>query len=73
MTSPTRVVQTVIMLGGTVDDIALDVHGGHTLLVLGNDAAICLSTAGQDVLDALATLTARAAANQRAMALKAVS
>ena len=73
MTCPTRVIQSVIVLGGTVDDLTLDVHDGHTMLVLGNDAAICLSLASQDVLDKLAVLTAQAAANQRARTLKAVS
>lgn len=73
MISQTRVIQTVIMLGGTVDDIALDTHAGHTTLVLGRDVAVCLSTAPQAVLDKLATLTAQAAADSRARALKAVS
>ena len=73
MTSPTRVIQTVIVLGGTVDDIALDVHDGHTSLVLGNDAAVCLSLAPQSVLDKLAVLTAQAAADSRNRTLKAVS
>jgi hypothetical protein len=71
--SQTRVIQTVIALGGTVDDLALDVHDGHTILVLGTDASVCLSTADQSVLDKLATLTAQAAADCRARALKAVS
>lgn len=71
--SPTRVIQSVILLGGTVDDLTLDVHDGHTTLVLGRDAAICLSLAPQDVLDKLATLTAKAAADGRARTLKAVS
>ena len=73
MISQTRVIQTVIALGGTVDDLALDVHDGHTILVLGADASVCLSTATPDVLDALAALTAQAAADSRARALKAVS
>lgn len=73
MISPTRVIQTVILLGGTVGDIALDVHDGHTTLVLGNDAAICLSLASQDVLDNLATLTAQAAADNRARTLREVA
>lgn len=73
MICPTRVIQFVILLGGTPDDMTLDVHDGHTTLVLGNDAAICLSLASQDVLDKLATLTAQAAADQRARTLKAVS
>ena len=73
MTCQTRVIQTVIMLGGTVDDLVLDVHGGHTVLVLGRDASVCLSTAPQEVLDKLATLTAQAAADMRARTLKAVS
>jgi len=71
--SQTRVIQSVILLGGTVDDIVLDVHDGHTSLVLGKDAAICLSLADQAVLDKLATLTAQAAADKRASSLKAVS
>jgi hypothetical protein len=69
----TCVIQTVVMLGGTVEDITLDTHAGHTTLVLGQDVAVCLSTAPQDVLDKLATLTAQAAADGRARALKAVS
>lgn len=73
MTSPTRVIQTVILLGGTVDDLALDIHDGHTSLVLGQNAAVCLSLAPQDVLDKLATLTAQAASDGRARTLKAVS
>ncbi|MEU9323274.1 hypothetical protein AB0D91_05580 [Streptomyces canus] len=73
MNSPTRVIQSVLLLGGTVDDIALDVHDGHTSLVLGKDAALCLSLANQDVLDKLAVLTAQAAADKRATTLKAVS
>lgn len=71
--SKTRVIQSVILLGGTVDDLALDVYDGHTTLVLGSDAAVCLSLASQDVLDKLATLTAQAAADSRARSLKAVS
>ena len=71
--SPTRVIQSVILLGGTVDDIALDVHDGHTTLVLGKDAAICLSLADQSVLDKLATLTAQAAADKRASTLRKVA
>ncbi len=73
MNSPTRVIQSVLLLGGTPDDLALDTHGGHTTLALGKDAAICLSLASQDVLDKLATLTAQAAADQRARTLKAVA
>lgn len=71
--SPTRVIQSVILLGGTPDDLVLDIHDGHTTLALGKDAAICLSLAPQSVLDKLATLTAQAAADQRARTLKAVS
>lgn len=73
MTSQTRVINAVLMLGGSPDDLVLDQHAGHTTLVLGHDAAICLSLANQDVLDKLATLTAQAAAEQRARTLKAVS
>lgn len=73
MISQTRVIQAVIMLGGTPDDVALDVHAGHATLVLGKDAAVCLSLASQDVLDKLAVLTAQAAADKRARTLKAVS
>lgn len=73
MSSKTRVIQSVILLGGAVDDLALDVHDGHTSLILGSDAAVCLSLASQDVLDKLAVLTAQAAADSRARHLKAVS
>jgi hypothetical protein len=71
--SQTRVIQTVIMLGGGVDDIVLDTHAGHTVLVLGRDASVCLSTASQDVLDKLANLTAQAAADNRARTLREVA
>lgn len=73
MTCPTRVIQSVILLGGSVDDLTLDVHDGHTTLAFGPGAAVCLSLASQDVLDKLATLTAQAAAVKRARSLKEVA
>lgn len=69
----TRVIQTVIALGGTPDDIILDHRGGHATIALSKDATICLSLASQDVLDKLAVITAQAAAHRRAESLKAVS
>ena len=73
MNSHTRVVSTLLLLGGTPEDLVLDHSDGHTTLVLGPHAAVCLSLASQDTLDKLATLTAQAAAAQRARSLKAVS
>ena len=73
MTSPTRVSQALILLGGQPDDIRLDTTGGHLTLTLGTAAAISLCSVDQAVLDKLATVTAQAAAENRASALRQVA
>lgn len=73
MISPTRVSQALILLGGQPDDIHLDERGDHQTIVLGTAAAINLCGVDQDVLDKLATITAQAAADNRARTLKAVA
>lgn len=73
MTSPTRVSQALIFLGGQPDDIVLDATGGHLTIGLGAAATISLCGADQAVLDKLATVTAQAAAENRANALQVVA
>lgn len=71
--SKTRVSQTLLLLGDEPDDIGLDGEGGHLTIGLGSAAAINLCGASQAVLDKLATITAKAAAEHRARGLRKVA
>jgi galactokinase len=70
--NPTRLLNATFALDDNPDNIGYAERDGQPFIVLGNiDLALGLST--QAALDKLATVTATAAANQRARNLKAVS
>lgn len=71
--SKTRVARASIHLGDEPDDIVLDVYNGLPVIGLGTAAAINLDGADQATLDKLATVTAQAAANNRARTLRKVA
>lgn len=73
MISPTRISQVIAFLGGNPDDVVLGEHNGQLTIGLGSGLALNLDGASQEVLDKLATVTAQAAADNRARTLKAVS
>jgi hypothetical protein len=63
----------LIGLTDNPDTLSLEETGGFQFLHLGNCLTIALNLSSQAALDKLATLTAQAAADHRARALKAVS
>lgn len=69
----TRVLNQLIALTDDPDAIELDENDGHIFIVLGGGITLTASLSSQAALDKLATITAQAAANERARALKAVS
>jgi len=71
--NPTRVLNALVALTDNPDDIALTEVDGCAEVLLGNGLALSLALSSQDALDKLATVTAQAAANQRARTLKAVA
>lgn len=73
MDQPTTVLNQTIALTSNPDAIVLDEVDGHQILDLGNRIQVSLTLSSQDALDKLATLTAKAAANQRARRLREVA
>jgi hypothetical protein len=71
--NPTRVTGAPILLGGGPDDIELDARDGHLTIILATGISIGLDFADQAVVDKLATVTAEAAAVQRARSLRRVA
>lgn len=70
--NPTRVLNQTLALGDNPDDIAYAEQDGQPFIVLGS-TSIALGLSSQAAVDKLATVTAQAAAQQRARSLKAVS
>lgn len=70
--SPTRLLDQTLALGDNPDDIQCTVHNGYVFIVLGT-VSIAVSLSSQDALDKLATVTAQAAAQQRARTLREVA
>ena len=68
-----RVLNQLIALSDDPDDISLCETSGQEEILLGAGLALALGVSSQAALDKLATVTAQAAANQRARNLKAVS
>jgi hypothetical protein len=68
-----RILHQLIGLTDNPDTLSLDEADGQQFLQIGNHLTIALSLSSQAALDKLATLTAQAAADQRARTLKAVS
>ena len=67
-----RVLNQLLALGDNPDDIHYDEHNGHGFIVLGS-IQIALSLSSQAALDKLATVTAQAAADNRARNLRKVA
>ncbi|MFI6854545.1 hypothetical protein [Streptomyces sp. NPDC050416] len=72
MTDQTRVLNQTIALGADPDDIHYDQQDGHAFIVLGG-IQIAVGLTSQAALDKLATVTAEAAADQRARTLRQVA
>ncbi|MFE8961805.1 hypothetical protein [Streptomyces iakyrus] len=72
MTDQTRVLNQTIALGTDPDDIHYGEQGGHGFIVLGG-VQIAVGLSSQAALDKLATVTAQAAADQRARNLRTVA
>jgi hypothetical protein len=70
--NPIKLLNQTLLLGDNPDDIQVAVQDGHTFIVLGN-VSIAVSPAGQAALDKLATVTAQAAASNRARRLREVA
>lgn len=71
--NPTRLLNQLVALTSNPDDIELYERGGHAEILLGSGLAIALSTSSQAALDKLATVVARATAEQRARLLREVA
>jgi hypothetical protein len=72
VTDQTRVLNQTIALGDNPDDIHYDEQNGHAFIVLGG-IQIAVSLTSQAALDKLATVTAEAAADNRARTLRTVA
>lgn len=72
MDNQTRLLNQTLALGDDPDDIAYVEHDGHPLIVLGG-VTLALGLSSQAAIDKLATVVAKAAAEQRARSLKAVA
>lgn len=72
MDNPTRVLNQTLALGDNPDDIHYDEQSGHAHLILGN-VFLALGLSSQAALDKLATVTAQAAAENRARNLRKVA
>jgi galactokinase len=70
--NPTRILGQTLALGDNPDDIQYDVRDGYAFIVLGN-VAISLGMSSQAAIDKLATVTAQAAADNRASSLREVA
>lgn len=68
----TRLLDQTLALGSNPDSIQLDEQNGHLLILLGN-IALVVGPNSQAALDKLATVTAQAAANNRASRLREVA
>ncbi|MFD5566586.1 hypothetical protein [Streptomyces cadmiisoli] len=68
----TQVLQQTIALGDDPDSIRFEEQLGHTFIVLGN-VSLALSLSSQAAIDKLATIAARAAADNRARSLREVA
>ncbi len=69
---PTQLLSQTLMLGDNPDDVRFEVQSGHALLILGT-TTVALPLTSQAALDKLATVTAQAAAHQRARTLREVA
>ncbi|MFJ2961232.1 hypothetical protein ACIPIC_02845 [Streptomyces collinus] len=72
MTDQTRVLNQTLALGDNPDEIHYDEQDGRGFIVLGG-IQIALSLTSQAALDKLATVTAQAAADNRARTLRKVA
>lgn len=70
--NPTRVLNATLALGDNPDGITYAVQDGQPSIVL-SGISLALGLSSQAALDKLATVTAQAAADQRARSLRAVS
>ncbi|MFJ6729454.1 hypothetical protein ACIQPQ_31580 [Streptomyces sp. NPDC091281] len=70
--NPTRMLNQLLALGDNPDAIKFEEQMGQTFIVLGH-VTLALSLSSLEALDKLAVVTARAAADARARALKAVA
>ncbi|MFD5491533.1 hypothetical protein ACFWH4_00990 [Streptomyces sp. NPDC127091] len=70
--NPTRVLNQTLALGDNPDDVDYEVRNGHAFIGLG-DFQISVSLSSQAALDKLATVTAQAAADNRARNLRKVA
>lgn len=68
----TRVLNQTIALGDNPDGIHYDEQDGHGFIILGG-IQITVGLSSQAALDKLATVTAQAAADQRARTLRKVA
>jgi galactokinase len=68
----TRLLNQTLALGGNPDDVQIAEQYGHTLIIHGT-VTIAVSLSSQAALDKLATVTAQAAANNRARRLREVA
>lgn len=69
---PTQLLSQTLMLGTDPDDVRFEVQNGHALIILGT-TTVALPLAAQAALDKLTTVTAQAAAYQRARTLREVA
>lgn len=72
MDQPTHLLNQTLALGANPDDIRFEERLGQAFIILGN-VSIAVSLSSQDALDKLATVTARAAADNRARTLREVA
>jgi len=72
MNEPTRVLNQTIALGDNPDGIHFEERMGHAFIVL-DGVSIALSLSSQAALDKLATVAARAAADNRGRTLREVA
>ena len=70
--NPTRMLCQTLALGDNPDDITYAVQDGQPFIVLGH-VSLALSQSSQAAIDKLATVTAQAAADQRANLLREVA
>jgi galactokinase len=68
----TRLLNQTLALGGNPDDIQIAEQYGHALIILGT-VTIAVTLSSQAALDKLATVTAQAAANNRARRMREVA
>jgi hypothetical protein len=58
-----------VIVGDDPDDIVLDIRDGHLFIAIGTTITLCLDSAGKDVVDKLALITAEASLIKRSREL----